>query len=226
MKIVATPRCKKIVEVLGIKDFTVNKNPDEEEGDLAILMSESKTKMDSYILKLNSYCQIRRSLLELYYFLFDKLEYLQSENINDRIDKYLKESDIASRYLNPKEKREISLKSSNINVYIYSYFLKDIVEDMGFNILNHQIFNNDVKYKHFNYFLEDIKKINNNEIADFDYIIYPDYFNFNISDVDSNILNKFINIPSHGNISKDPLKRADFRYSLLEETLKQTFKKV
>ena len=42
MKIVTTPMCEEIVKLAGIKDYVVNKFPDEEDGDLAILLSESK----------------------------------------------------------------------------------------------------------------------------------------------------------------------------------------
>ena len=51
MIVVTTPMCKQIVEWAGLKKFKVNKFPDEEEGDFAILLSESKVKMDSLAIK-------------------------------------------------------------------------------------------------------------------------------------------------------------------------------
>ena len=41
MKIVTTPMCEEIVKLAGIKDYIVDKNPDNQEGDLAIVLSES-----------------------------------------------------------------------------------------------------------------------------------------------------------------------------------------
>ena len=46
--------CEEVVKLAGIKDYKVNKNPDLEKGDLAILLSESKIKMDSLPIKLNT----------------------------------------------------------------------------------------------------------------------------------------------------------------------------
>lgn len=44
MKIVTTPMCEEIVKLVGISDYAVNKHPTEEDGDLAILLSESKDR--------------------------------------------------------------------------------------------------------------------------------------------------------------------------------------
>ena len=62
MKIVTTPMCEEIVKFAGIEHYTVNKNPDLEEGDLAILLSESKVKMNSMPIKLNTPSQIFESI--------------------------------------------------------------------------------------------------------------------------------------------------------------------
>ena len=40
MIVVTTPMCKQIVEWAGLKEFKVNKFPDEEEGDFAIFLSD------------------------------------------------------------------------------------------------------------------------------------------------------------------------------------------
>ena len=42
----------------GFDDFKVNKHPDNEDGDFAILLSESKVKMDSLAIKINTFGQI------------------------------------------------------------------------------------------------------------------------------------------------------------------------
>ena len=54
MIIVTTPMCKQIVEWAGLNEFKVNKHPDKEEGDLAILLSESKVEMDSPVLGIHT----------------------------------------------------------------------------------------------------------------------------------------------------------------------------
>ena len=59
MIIVTTPMCKKILELAGIKDFKVNVNVDNEKADLAILLSENKTKLPSLAIKLNTFSQIK-----------------------------------------------------------------------------------------------------------------------------------------------------------------------
>ena len=51
MRIVTTPMCEEVVRLAGINDYKVNKNPDLEDGDLAILLSESKVEMNSLAIK-------------------------------------------------------------------------------------------------------------------------------------------------------------------------------
>ena len=62
MKIVTTPMCEEIVKLAGIKDYNVNKHPTSNDGDLAILLSESKVDMDSIPIKLNTPSQIFESI--------------------------------------------------------------------------------------------------------------------------------------------------------------------
>ena len=62
MKIITTPMCEEIVKLAGVSDYIVNKFPDEEDGDLAILLSESKVEMDSLPIKLNTPSQIFESI--------------------------------------------------------------------------------------------------------------------------------------------------------------------
>ena len=72
MIVVTTPMCKQIVEWAGLKKFKVNKFPDEEEGDFAILLSESKVKMDSLAIKTNTFRQIKESIKTVSKALFEK----------------------------------------------------------------------------------------------------------------------------------------------------------
>lgn len=216
MKIVTTPMCEKILEFAGIINYKVNKNPDNEEGDIAIILSESDTKMDSLKIKLNTFTQIKNSIVQV-----SKLKKIPNnklninysipdDNFNSDIeelslknnDLFLNESDLSSKlisdifsnyslaldWLDNDKKRDFRKKNLNIRVKVYSLFLRDIVEDMGFTIVE----------------LED-----NNSKSD--YTIFPDYMNFNNKD-SSNIL---IYIPTHNNAPKDPIKRAELRYSIL-----------
>lgn len=133
MKIITTPMCEEIVRLAGIRDYVVNKNPDEEEGDLAILLSESKVEMDSLPIKLNTPSQIFESIKKV-----SKVG--QNELSDGQILEFFSDYELAKKYLTSDFKRDV-------NVKVYSEFLKDIVEDAGFNIVS----------------------------EDFVYVIYPDY---------------------------------------------------
>ena len=207
MKIVTTPMCEKILEFAGIINYKVNKNPDNEEGDIAIILSESDTKMDSLKIKLNTFTQIKNSIVQV-----SKLKKIPNnklninysipdDNFNSDIeelslknnDLFLNESDLSSKlisdifsnyslaldWLDNDKKRDFRKKNLNIRVKVYSLFLRDIVEDMGFTIV--ELEDNDSKS---------------------DYTIFPDYMNFNNKD-GSNIL---ISITTHNNAPKDLIK--------------------
>lgn len=185
MKIVTTPMCEKILEFAGISDYKVNKNPDEENGDLAILLSESKTEMDSLSIKLNTFSQIKDSIIKVSK-LNNPLSFEETENI-------FSEYSLAKEWIQEDRKKEFQKKNSNIKIKVYSKFIKDIVEDMGFFIVE----SDDTK-------------------SDFDYIIFPDYID--IDDLRNNLNEStFISVPTHSNVPKDPIKRAEMRYSLLSD---------
>ncbi len=133
MKIVTTPMCEEIVKLAGVTDYAVNKFPDEEDGDLAILLSESKVKMDSLPIKINTPKQVFESI--------KKVSKINGNELSDMdIQGFFEDYKLAKKYLNSTFKRDI-------NVKVYSEFLKDIVLDLGFNIVS----------------------------DNFDYVIYPDY---------------------------------------------------
>lgn len=143
MKIVTTPMCEEIVKLAGVSDYAVNKNPDEEEGDLAILLSESKVKMASLPIKLNTPKQIFESIKQV--------SKITSQELSDEeILSFFENYELSKKYLNSNFKRDI-------NVKVYSEFLKDIVLDMGFNIV----------------------------LDDFDYVVYPDYLQDNVIETDN-----------------------------------------
>ena len=133
MKIVTTPMCEEIVKLAGINDYVVNKFPQKTDGDLAILLSESKVEMDALQIKINTATQIFDSIKEVSKILGDELS-------DEMILSYFDDYELCKKYLNSNFKRDV-------NVKVYSEFLRDIVSDVGFNI----------------------------DSDNFDYVIYPDY---------------------------------------------------
>ena len=133
MKIVTTPMCEEIVKLAGITDYTVNKFPKTEDGDLAILLSESKVDMDCLPIKINTPRQVFESI--------KKVSKINGNELSDMdIQRFFQDYELAQKYLNADFKRDVDVK-------VYSEFLKDIVLDLGFNIVS----------------------------DDFDHVIYPDY---------------------------------------------------
>lgn len=133
MKIVTTPMCEEIVRLAGIEEYAVNKFPDEEEGDLAILLSESKVKMNSLPIKINTSTQIFESIKKVSQIAGNELD-------DDEIIGFFDDYGLCRKYL-------ISDFNRDVNVKVYSEFLKDIVSDVGFNIVSDS----------------------------FDFVIFPDY---------------------------------------------------
>ena len=120
MRIVTTPMCEEVVKLAGIKEYKVNKNPDLEEGDLAILLSESKVKMNSLAIKLNTPKQLFDSIKEV--------SKLTDYGLGDEeILVFFNEYKIALKYLKNHE-------NTHVKVKVLSNFLKDIVVNIGFEI--------------------------------------------------------------------------------------------
>lgn len=133
MKIVTTPMCEEIVRLAGVSDYIVNKNPDEEEGDLAILLSESKVKMNSLAIKINTPSQVFESIKKV-------AETVGNDLSDEDVTAFFDDFEMCKKYLNSDFERDVDVK-------VYSNFLKDIVLDLGFNIVD----------------------------QNFDHVIYPDY---------------------------------------------------
>ena len=133
MKIVTTPMCEEIVKLAGFSDYAVNKHPTSEDGDLAILLSESKVEMDAMAIKINTPHQVFESIREV-------SKITGNELGDEEIFPFFEDYELSKKYLNSDFKRDV-------NVKVYSEFLKDIVLDVGFNI----------------------------DSECFDYVIYPDY---------------------------------------------------
>lgn len=120
MKIVTTPMCEEIVRLAGFTDYAVNKHPTIEDGDLAILLSESKVEMDAILIKINTPKQVFESIREVSKIAGKALS-------DDEILAFFEGYKLAKKYLNSNFER-------SINVKVYSEFLKDIVLDVGFVI--------------------------------------------------------------------------------------------
>ncbi|WP_405264592.1 hypothetical protein [Methanobrevibacter sp.] len=145
MKIVTTPMCEEIVRLAGIKDYAVNKFPQKDDGDLAVLLSESRVEMDAVQIKINTSTQIFESI--------KKISGLAGNELSDEeIMSYFDDYELCRKYLNSDFKRDV-------NVKVYSEFLKDIVSDVGFNIVT----------------------------DGFDYVIYPDYLKDNVIETENTV---------------------------------------
>ena len=196
MIVVTTPMCKEIVEWAGLADFKVNKHPDNEDGDFAILLSESKTDMDSLAIKLNTFSQIAQSIIAVSNSLYEKgliEERVSYEKVNQIFE------GLGSDFINSwfEDMDKIRDSNSSKSVKVYSMFLKDIVKDIGAQI------------------------VDSNADSGYDYVVYPDYLIDKVrssEDVDDDSLT-FIEIPTHGNVSKSPVERAQQRDSILINSL-------
>ena len=151
MIIATTPMCNRILELAGIKDFKVNVKPDNEKADFAILLSENKTNLPSLAIKLNTFSQIKESIKKVSKYNEDKEI---ATDLEDVLDNLYNDFDVATRWTDKYERDYQRKVNSRIRVKVHSNFIKDIVEDMGFNIVNQK----------------------------YDYIIFPDYLNIKKED--------------------------------------------
>ena len=210
MIVVTTPMCKQIVEWAGLNDFKVNKFPDQEEGDFAILLSESKVEMDSLAIKLNTFSQIKESIKTVSNVLFEKNlidKAIGDAEIEAIFDDY-KDNDIQFAVLGEDEFNKIRESNKDKKAKVYSEFLKDIVSDIGATVV-------DFKYN----------KDGNDEgdpNLDYSYLVYPDYLEDEVLKRENLDCDEFksIKIPSHNNISKDPILKAESRYDTLINEMK------
>lgn len=212
MIVVTTPMCRQIVEWAGLKEFKVNKFPDEEDGDFAILLSESKVKMDSLAIKLNTFSQIKESIKTVSLCLFEKgliEKAIDDESIEAIFNDYKEKIQYA--FLSEEEFNEVRQSNENKKVKVYSEFLKDIVSDIGADVID------------FTYDKDGNQRDNPSHLdLDFDYLVYPDYLEEKILKMENLDSEDFkpIRISSHNNISKDPILKAESRYSILINEMK------
>lgn len=175
--------CGEILTLAGALDFLVYEFPDDIMGadiknhdpraELAVILGETEINHDvaTIILriKLNTYSQIKESVKIVSNLLGTK----------------------PLSYNLPSPPGEIN-DNGKIKVKVYSNFLRDIVEDMGFMITDEQ---------------------------DYDFLVYPDYLKHKIKDEVSYAGERSVEIPSHKNAPLNPIKRAEMRYKILEKNL-------
>ena len=210
MIVVTTPMCKQIVEWAGLKEFKVNKFPDEEEGDFAILLSESKVEMDSLAIKINTFGQIKESIKTVSKVLVERNlieKAIGDEGIESIFNDY--KDDVEYALLDENEFNEIRKSNKDKKVKVYSEFLKDIVLDIGADVID------------FTYDKNGNDDKANDLGMDFDYLVYPDYLEEEVLKRENLKSNEFkvIKILSHNNISKDPILKAESRYATLIEEM-------
>ena len=216
MIVVTTPMCKQIVEWAGLDDFKVNKHPDNEDGDFAILLSESKVKMDSLAIKINTFGQIKESIKIVSDILFEKdliEKAIDDEAIQSIFKSYENTDGLKYALLDEAELNKIRENNKGKKVKVYSEFLKDIVRDIGATVIDFE-YDKDEKF-------EKNEEHENHLELDYDYLVYPDYLEEEVlkrEDLDAED-EKFIKILSHNNISKDPILKAESRYETLIEKL-------
>ena len=214
MIVVTTPMCRKIVEWAGLDDFKVNRFPDEEEGDFAILLSESKVKMDSLAIKINTFSQIKESIKVVSKCLYEKDltgSVIDDEDIESIFNDYREDAKYA--LLSEDEFYKVRKSNKDKRVKVYSEFLKDLVSDIGATVIDFE-YDKDEKF-------EKNEEHENHLELDYDYLVYPDYLEEEVlkrEDLDAED-EKFIKILSHNNISKDPILKAESRYDTLIEKL-------
>ncbi|HSO25251.1 MAG TPA: hypothetical protein VLR54_01385 [Methanobacteriaceae archaeon] len=216
MRIVATPMCEEILIMAGITDYLVNKHPDMEEADFAVVLSETETQMPSLKIKLNTFPQIKESILKIAEIYNSAINSQLNSNypLND-LDYPLTDLDLnlsltlskISPWANSKQKKILRKNNRKIKVKVYSLFLKDIIEDMGYLVVGENP----------------------------DFVVFPDYLEEKITKTTDIQINskdkskidesdkyndvKYLKVPSHGDVPINPLERAAMRYKLLEGEL-------
>ena len=181
MKIFTTPMCQEVVRLAGVSKYTVKQDNNFEGADLAIVLSETDTNIPSIKIKLNTFKQIYESI----------------DNISNTLKtEKLHRSDGGDDYsINVYRKREIMDERKKIKVKVYSKFIREIVDDMGFSLVTEKP----------------------------DFIVFPDYLNDEgntdlLREIEF-MGSRAVEIPSHKNTPLNPLKRAQIRYNILESRL-------
>jgi segregation and condensation protein B len=179
MKIYTTPMCQEAVRLAGVLEYTVKKDNNFEGADLAIVLSETDTNTPAIKIKLNTFKQI-----------YESIDLISNTFGTEKLDMGEWGDDYS---LHVCRERETMEERKKIKVKVYSKFIREIVDDMGFSL---------VKEKP-------------------DFLVFPDYLEDNkdiLNEIHS-MGSRAVEIPSHKNTPLNPLKRAQMRYNILESKL-------
>lgn len=177
MKIATTPMCQEILRLAGVHEYQIIRDNVYDEADLVVVLSE--TEIDEKLpikfikLKINTFPQIQRSI----------------ELISDIVG-----TDPLKRELNlelNKYKRNNVIKEK-VKIKVYSNFLTEIAEDMGFQVTTEE---------------------------EYDFLVYPDYLKDELKKEIDNAGKRAVELPSHGKAPINPIKRAQIRYHILENSI-------
>jgi hypothetical protein len=177
MKIATTPMCQEILRLAGVQEYQVIKDNIYDEADLLVVLSE--TEIDEKLpikfikLKINTFPQIQRSI-ELI------SDIIGTEPLKNEVN-----LDINSYKKNYAIKKKVKIK-------VYSNFLKEIAEDMGFQVTTEE---------------------------EYDFLIYPDYLKDELKKEIDYAAERAVELPSHGKAPLNPIKRAQIRYQILENSI-------
>jgi len=118
MRIVTTPMCEDILKIAGLTDYEVVAVSQLVNADIAIVLSETKTQLDTIRIKLNTYQQIIESATRV----SDEFNTQVDEDVISKIQVLIDENN------NKKDKRK------QTKIKVYSNFLSETVKDMGYTI--------------------------------------------------------------------------------------------
>jgi segregation and condensation protein B len=174
LRIVTTPMCSEIMELAGVTDYVISEDPDSEEGDLVVVLWETKTRIPALRIKLNTFKQIEDSISMIAAELGTKAMFLPQDWVG-------KDND-SERMRHERKK---------IKVKVYSNFLREILEDMGYKLVENQA----------------------------EFLVYPDYMKNKLNQEINSMGDRAVEIPSHQNVPLKPLERVKMRYNILERKL-------
>jgi segregation and condensation protein B len=79
----------------------------------------------------------------------------------------------------------------NLRLKVHTNFIREIIEDLEFQIVE----------------------------EDYDYMVYPDYLRTELEEEIKELGKRAIELPSHKNAPKNPIKRVELRYKILENSI-------
>lgn len=128
MRILTTPMCEGILRIAGVMGYNVTRKPEDEDADILFVLSETPVS-GAVKLKLNTFPQIREAIGTVFRTVQEVDPGSLRHSSVDEID-----FEVCSPWWHdPAYLREMN---SKIKVRVYSDFLREIVEDMGFNIVD------------------------------------------------------------------------------------------